>query len=333
MSPQSFKLPMLLAGWPWLRTINPLHEEVSAESIAWVESFEPFSPKAQEKFKKWDIDHLRTACDLLNFIFILDEYTDRQNATQVGMTGEIVMDALRNPFKPRPGGESLVGEMARQLWARTLPIITSEKAHQRFLRTFELYLESVVIQAVDRSQVRVRGIKDYLERRRDNIAVKPVFAILELTLDIPNFAMEHLCIQNMMQDAIDMITISNDLNSFKVEHTRGDDSYNIITIARKELGYGIEQTIKWVGEYHNTLRRHFLSSLGELPSWGAGIDEPVAEYIYGIANWVRANDTWGFETPRYFGDDGLAIQSHRIVDLACGHPECAAGYLQDKARN
>jgi hypothetical protein len=45
-----------------------------------------------------------------------DEYTDVEKADVVRQYAEIVMDAIRNPCKPRPEGEVVLGEMARQ-WA------------------------------------------------------------------------------------------------------------------------------------------------------------------------------------------------------------------------
>lgn len=59
-------------------------------------------------------DHLRTGCDLMNFFFVVDEYTDVEDASGVRQMVDIVMDALKNSHKPRPEGEMLLGEMARQ---------------------------------------------------------------------------------------------------------------------------------------------------------------------------------------------------------------------------
>lgn len=61
-----------------------------------------------------ELDHLRTGCDLMNLFFVIDEYTDVQDESDAAMIASVTMDALRNPCKPRPHGESIVGEIARQ---------------------------------------------------------------------------------------------------------------------------------------------------------------------------------------------------------------------------
>ena len=44
----------------------------------------------------------------------IDEYTDVESASEVRATVDVVLDALHNPHKPRPKGEVIVGEIARQ---------------------------------------------------------------------------------------------------------------------------------------------------------------------------------------------------------------------------
>ena len=60
------------------------------------------------------IEHLRTGCDLMNLFFIVDDTTDASSAEDVRIQADIIMDALRNPHKPRPDGEWVGGELARQ---------------------------------------------------------------------------------------------------------------------------------------------------------------------------------------------------------------------------
>ena len=45
------RTPDMLADWPWQRRINPLYEEVAAESDDWLRSFLPFTPKSQRAFE------------------------------------------------------------------------------------------------------------------------------------------------------------------------------------------------------------------------------------------------------------------------------------------
>lgn len=60
LSGQMLCLPDILADWPWKREINPLYEEVQAESDAWVKSFNAFTPRSQYAFDKGDFGLSKT---------------------------------------------------------------------------------------------------------------------------------------------------------------------------------------------------------------------------------------------------------------------------------
>jgi hypothetical protein len=62
----------------------------------------------------FDTERLRTGCDLMNLLFVIDEYSDIAEANEVRQQKDIIMDALRSPHKPRPEGEWIGGEIARQ---------------------------------------------------------------------------------------------------------------------------------------------------------------------------------------------------------------------------
>jgi Delta6-protoilludene synthase len=59
-------------------------------------------------------EHLRVGCDFLNFVFVYDEFADVLDKDGAQQQADIAMDALRNPTKARPQGESIIGEIARQ---------------------------------------------------------------------------------------------------------------------------------------------------------------------------------------------------------------------------
>ena len=60
------------------------------------------------------LDNLRSCCDLINILFVLDDCTDALEGESVKEICEATMDALLNPNQPRPEGENLIGEMVRQ---------------------------------------------------------------------------------------------------------------------------------------------------------------------------------------------------------------------------
>ena len=92
-----------------------------------------------------------------------------------------------------------------------------------------------------------------------------------------------------------------------------DVHHNILTIVTKQLGYTFCEALNWTSNYHNELKARFLKGKLQLPSFGPGVDPQLERFIEAIAMWPRANDSWTFESGRYFGSKGLEIQQTRVV--------------------
>ena len=191
----------------------------------------------------------RTGCDLMNLFFIIDEHSDVEGEHVVREMAEVVMDALRNPHKPRPENEWVGGEASRfvvvifqisfllsdsplhplvPLSQSVLSFIfilpctyvavrfwqlairtATQTAQKRFVDTFGEYMNAVVQQAEDRSQKNIRTLDSYLEVRRDTIGAKPSFAILELEMDLPDDVFNHPILEKLRVLVIDMLCIGN----------------------------------------------------------------------------------------------------------------------------
>jgi len=96
----------------------------------------------------------------------------------------------------------------QRFWERAIPH-ASERSQQRFIDTFDLYLEAVVAQAADRSNSKIRSIQDYLAVRRDTIGAKPSFALLEQGMDLPDEVFQHPAMQELHDTTIDMLCLGN----------------------------------------------------------------------------------------------------------------------------
>ena len=77
------KLPNLLKDWPWERRLNPHYDNEGCQ------------------------------LEMVQF-FAIDAYTDETDQFVTKEMVDTIMDGLRNPSKPRPEGECLLGEMTRQ---------------------------------------------------------------------------------------------------------------------------------------------------------------------------------------------------------------------------
>ncbi|KZT01823.1 terpenoid synthase [Laetiporus sulphureus 93-53] len=307
-------LPETMAAWPWPRRINPCYEEVAAESSAWLRSFKAFSPASQYAFDRCDFEHLRTGCDLMNLFFVIDEYTDVEDAKTCREMVDVIIDALNHPHDPRPEGEVVLGEIARQFWE--LAIKTASLTSQRhFIESFTAYLNSVVVQAVDREQDTISTVEAYLKNRRENIGSRPSFCLIELAMEIPDEAFYHPTMVGLATYITDLLVLDNDIVSYNKEQSVGDDRHNILTIVMRQFNVDLYGAMAWAVQYHEKVEAAFIDGLKRIPSWGEQIDEQVDEYVLGLANWLRANDCWSFESGRYFGNKGLEVQKTRYVPV------------------
>ncbi|KAF8902796.1 isoprenoid synthase domain-containing protein [Gymnopilus junonius] len=302
-------LPDTLRNWPYAeRVISPYYRAAQAESVAWLENFHPFTPAGQKAFNKCDFslicaltyhkashEILRSCCDFMHAFFMLDEHTDPLPTDQVIIHCEVTMDAILHPDKPRPEGEPIIGEIARQFWKRA-----STYAHQatkeRFLKAWRSYLDSIILQAQRRDKDRyICTIDEYIAARRDNCGAYPCFAFLEISLglNIPHYVTEHPYLVALNRDTNDMIVLANDMCSYK-EILVDDADYNAVTAA-------------FSGFLTPTMRSLDVLNKRGFPSFGEDLDRQIADYIERLGQWIRGQDEWNFCSGRYSGEDGLKI--------------------------
>lgn len=81
-----------------------------------------------------------------------------------------------------------------------------------------MYTDSVVQQAADRDDHRIRDIESYFVVRRDTIGAKPSFAINEVHLSLPDEVLNDPIVMSLTASCIDMLIIGNDLCSYNVEY-------------------------------------------------------------------------------------------------------------------
>ncbi|KAG2047023.1 terpenoid synthase [Suillus hirtellus] len=298
--PKTIYLPDTMIHWPWPRTVNPHLQDVKAQVDASFRDFKALSPESQEAFDKCDFalltglaysnaprEYVQIGCDLMNFLFLVEEYTDFENEAVTKERVDIVLDALHNPHKIRPEGECILSEVARLFW----------------------------VHALDCEQGRKRSIDDYLKLRRKTVGVKPCFLIYEMGMDFPDEVSYHPVITDLADCIAELTIIDNDMMSYNKEQAAGNEFHNLISIVMSELDFDIGSAMAWAAHYHAEVQKRFVDGLAKVPSWGPSVDVLVKEYLDGIANWARANHSWGYESQRYFSTKGLEIQQTRRIPL------------------
>ncbi|KAJ7651000.1 terpenoid synthase [Roridomyces roridus] len=327
MPAETLLIPDTLRSWPWPPHINPNYAICKEESSAWCEAFNACDAKAQKVFNLCDFsllaslaypllnkDGCRVACDWMYFVFLVDDHTDLSNTESAQNQSDILMDALRNPHTPRPANEWVGGEAARQFWENAIRTMTPS-AQRRFVDTFQQYITSVVQQATDREARYIRNVHSYMLMRRDTIGSRPAFAICEMHMNIPDEIMAHPAIVRLSDLSTDGIIISNDLCSYNVEQARGDDNHNLVTVVMNQYRMDVQDAMDWIGELHGKMVDEFMEIWRTVPTFGGPVDREIRTYVDGMANWVRANSSWAFESQRYFGKEGVEIMHTRTVEL------------------
>ncbi|KAL4256103.1 Terpene synthase [Pleurotus pulmonarius] len=321
------RLPRTLDSWPWPRRINPHYDSAKKEATVWCESFQAFSSQAQNVINKVDPSLLaclayldldqagcRVVCELMILFLCIDEYTDLATTDVARSQTSIVMDALRHPDKPRPSGEWVIGEMARQFWANAV-LIATPTAQTRFISSFQEYLDAVVQQAEDRAKRHVRNVEEYFQIRRETVGAKPSFAIGQLYLNIPQEIIDHPVISKLTEISIDLIILANDVYSYKVEWERGDDGHNVVTVVIQQFRMNIQDAMDYIENLINRLVDQFLEQWSHIPVFSGPVDAEIRAYCNMLGIWVRGNDSWSFESERYFGERGPEVQTSRTIRL------------------
>ncbi|KZT08381.1 terpenoid synthase [Laetiporus sulphureus 93-53] len=318
-------LPDTMKDWPWPRKINPYEDEVKAPSMEWLRFFKAFNPKSQVAFERGDFVHaaalicpwgnkeqLRPFCDLMNLFFVIDHYTDFEDASDCREFTDVMMDALENPHKPRPKGEVVLGEITRQFWELTIQTIDI-LSQRRFIECFRAYLTAVVEEAADREDKMILSFDKYLSKRRDTSGPRPIIALL--ALDLPDEVFNHPLMGQMSDCATDLVLLDNDLLSYNKERATDGALHNIVTVTMHEFGIDIEAAIMHVAQYHKEVQDKFMKCVELLPSWDHELDMQVHDYIDRLATLPRGIYEWHFENGRYFGNRAHEAHKTRMVQM------------------
>ena len=96
----------------------------------------------------------------------------------------------------------------------------------------------------------------------------------------------------------------------------GNANWNrILSVVMHQFKLDLYHATEWVAQHHKEVEARFFDALARLPSFGSEVDSALQEYIACLAAWPRGNDSWRFESERYFGKKGAEVQKTRMVPL------------------
>ncbi|TFY60033.1 hypothetical protein EVG20_g7573 [Dentipellis fragilis] len=328
MSTNHFYLPDLLSlSTPFKGSTNPHWKKAAAESRAWINSYNMFTDRKRAFFVQGcnellvshtyphaGFDEFRTCCDFVNLLFVVDEVSDDQNGADARLTGEVYLNAMRDP---NWDDGSKLAKMTKEFRARLLRS-TGPNAFRRFLKHSEDYIDCVAKEAEYRERGEVLDMEAFKHLRRENSAIRLCFGLFEFTLgiDLPDSVFEDPVFSSMYWAAADMVCWANDVYSYNMEQAKGHTGNNIVTVLMKATGLDLQGASDYIGEYYKVLMERYLADKARLPSFGSpALDRDVARYVQAMEYWPIGNLEWSFETNRYFGPRHDEVRRTRLIVL------------------
>ncbi|PPQ83451.1 hypothetical protein CVT25_007042 [Psilocybe cyanescens] len=322
-STQQFRIPDLFASCPLKDATNPYYKEAAAESRAWINSYDIFTDRKRAEFVQGanellcshvyfyaGREQLRTTCDFVNLLFVVDEVSDEQNGMDARETGQVFFKAMKYP---EWDDGSILAKITKEFRARLMRLAGPRNA-KRFIDLCGSYTDCVGQEAELRERAELLDLASYTPLRRQNSAVLLCFALVEyiLGIDLSDEVYEDENFMKAYWAACDHVCWANDVYSYDMEQSKGLAGNNIVSILMNENGTSLQETSDFIGARCSEFVTDYLSAKRELsPSLGP----EAAHFIESIGSWTIGNVAWSFETVRYFGPRHLEVKETRVVYL------------------
>lgn len=330
--PSQFILPDLINDCHYPLRQNPHRDAVSRASDQWLIDVAQLVEHELKGYIEMDSGrfvailypdadafHLRVCCDFMNWIFILDDRMEH-GVVDVQETRESCISALRDPTNFDT--EQLGAKMCKSFFSRFRET-AGPGCTARFIHASELFFAAVAKQVDDRAKGNMYDLQSYIALRRDVVAVKLCFAIIEFAagIDLPDEVMSHPVVKALEDATNDHVAWTDDILSYNKEQSRGDEHWeNVVAVLMHDQGLDLQGAMNYAGQMCKDAIRCFEFNRAILPSWGEEVDKQVAIYVEGLQNWMIGSLNWHFDSARYFGKHGHAVKRDRIVKLLPKRP-------------
>ncbi|KLO08665.1 terpenoid synthase [Schizopora paradoxa] len=324
---RSFILPDLISMVPFQFASSPHFKRASAESSAWIDSFNVFRDRKRADFiqsctellvsygyPSAAYEEFRTCCDFMNIVFLLDEICDDQDEGDSRSTGDVFLRALRGDDNAQT---STLGHITKEFTER-FNRKASKRCQQRLWSLSKGYLDAMADEAECRRNGRVPNTDLYMQIRREVSGVRLCYGMFEyvLGIELPDQVFENPTFLNMYWAAVDMIGLSNDLYSYKMEYKRGLEGSNYISVLMREKGLSLQGAVDHIGAQYKALLDKFLRHEAMLPSFGhPSVDSGLRRYVECMKQSIVGYNVWCFDTYRYFGPEDRDVRRTLVVRL------------------
>ncbi|KAF8580485.1 terpenoid synthase [Ramaria rubella] len=338
-----YQLPDLISICPFPSAYHKNGDAIAAASEQWIErTCRVFTEDMRRHldslmggqlaaycYTQCNDERFRLVCDFMLVLFLLDDLSDDLMTRDTEVLADVIMNALAFPESYRPthmnGKEQPEVELdasllTRDYWARLSPG-AGPQVQARFINNLELYLIAVHQQARDRASNNIPTLEKYVSHRRTSSGCKPLFDILEYSLDmqLPDYIIEDPRMAKMKDCVNDFVAFSNDIFSYDVEQSRGD-THNIVTVIMHNYKLDLQRSVDYAGDMCREALNEYCTLKADFPAYSPEINAQLFEYFRGLESWISGSLQWSYLTPRYFGNKGSEIKKHRMVKLSSKGP-------------
>ncbi|KAG6860516.1 hypothetical protein C0995_010296 [Termitomyces sp. Mi166 len=318
-----YRIPNLLSHMQgYIKPNNPNNDILAAEHMAWIDACYVVSDAHKTSFSKIESGAFARLPRIFKRSFPVGsvnlgvklnngEHTSSDapaTTTQAQKWADIYKQAFRQTLGETEGPGVIIKYFTDQMLNAIKDPYWSYLVNDNILLA-----EGMVKEAADRENPDTElSLETYMQIRRNTIGARQLFDIGRWIhgIDIAREVMMHPDIVEMEDRFVDLVSLANDLYSYRKEFFARDANHNYITIAFRDPITGLQEN-DLQGAIDYTYRK-FCQVLTDLeyqkqalPSFGESEDAKVAMYVNLMMDVVVGTIQWSLECGRY-GHIGVA---------------------------
>ncbi|KAI1070426.1 hypothetical protein LB507_011675, partial [Fusarium sp. FIESC RH6] len=311
--------------------VNPMHMTSKALSDAWLRGALRMNEETASTWSRLDIAYMSAICapnadletlklmnDWNGWAFAFDDPFDEGSFANnpIKAAEEIIytLSILDNIHPVISSDSNPLRHALQSCWNR-FRLRASPALQFRWKRHLTMYCVGVLQQVRVQNTSLRPSVEEYMDMRAGSVGAYPCIGLMEFAenIDLPQDVVNHHSLETISRITCDLITLQNDLCSYRKDLIQGEDC-NIIFIF-KDQGLTDQQAVDKIGEMLCACYERWHGVLADLPSWGEDIDRDVIKFVNGCRNIALGNLHWSLSTFRYLGDEGSKVKETRMIML------------------
>ncbi|OKH45044.1 terpene synthase [Calothrix sp. HK-06] len=289
----------------WVTRFNLLKDEFSYQRLY----KSKFYFLAAGAYPYSQLEELKIANDLLNWVFIWDDQCD---ASGLGKEPEL-LEVFHKRFLEILNGLELTNKDVPLTHALSdlRQRILQKMSRTWFLQLvcgFESWFNAYEQEAMIRAQNITPDLDTYIKLRRSSVGVGIFLTLSEMChqLNISDSLRNHNVIKKLNLMTGDIIAWSNDIFSAPREIESGD-VHNLIIVLKYHQQISLKQAMNHVAVMHDQEVKKMINFEASIPCFGEQLNAQVAKYILGCHAWIRSNLDWYSHSDRYQNIESLEL--------------------------